>query len=376
MAKDIETIIKLEGEVKYFEETLDKYQTMFSRDGHITETEAKHINDVKTIIGKVTQRLVNARAKMGVVAPIPTPNIEEKADNAISANPAAMTGLQHEQMYVYKDVTKQHYNRIRKLYKTGKIGTEDAKSDVHWNDVAQGQLGDCYFLSAIGAVAKADPSLLKKLIKGPFKDGSYEVTLHIKDLNFDINAERKPEKVTVTSDFLVDEYGNPAYAKGGDAELWVMLLEKAYAILRKEQVAPGGYVSQLGDGYDKLDGGWGEEGIEVLTGKEASTLYVYNMSIKDLSAKISSALAEKRPITTATIHGPAVGVKASKIQMEAQNKNLVLGHEYFIIAFDGAKITLQNPWNNEFEDGDGGGDLTFSMADYVKYYEVLSFQDK
>lgn len=378
MANQQETIKKLEGEVLHFQNTLTKYREMFSRDGSISPIENKHLTDVGIIIGKITARLNAAKAKLGIVTPTPSPTPQEDGpENPLSDNPTAQTGKGHENAYVYKDVTQQHYNKITELYKTGKVGSVDQNSDVHWNDVAQGQIGDCYFMSAIGAVAKADPGLLKKLIKGPFKDGSYEVTLHIKDAEkFDWRAERKPQKVTVSAEFLVDGYGNPAYAQGGDTELWVMLLEKAYAILRKDQIQKGGYVDKLGDGYDKLEGGWGEEGIEVLTGKEASAVYTSSLSIQALSTKISSALRERRPITTATIHGPAEGVKANKTQIEAQNRKLVLGHEYFIIAFDGSKITVQNPWNNEVTNGDGGGDLTFSINDYVKYFEVLSCQDK
>ena len=111
--------------------------------------------------------------------------------------------------------------------------------------------------------------------------------------------ERKPHKVIVSPEFLVDKNGNPIYAGKGDAELWVMLLEKAFAILRgKERTDKK---KKHGEGYDILTGGWGEEGIEVLTGKEAMTLWIKDLSDEKIKETISSALKDKRPITTGTI---------------------------------------------------------------------------
>ena len=372
-------IQQIKKELKLFTDTLAKYQIQFRADGYIDPREQAQVNRMNVAIAKINARLAKeggtptpTPAPSPTPAPAPTPGpTPDVPENPISDNPDAKR--QDEGYYIYKDVTQQHYNRITELYKTGKVGTVDANSDVHWNDVTQGGVGDCYFLSAIGAVAKADPSLLKKLIKGPFKDGSYEVTLHIKDLKFDINAERAPEKVTISAEFLVDANGNPIYAGSGDTELWVMLLEKAYAILRgKEQLD----MSHHGESYDALEAGWGEEGIEVLTGKEASMLWVPNMSIQEISAQISSALADKRPITTGTIPGPAEGKKATKEQVAAQKLNIVLQHEYFVLSFDGSNITLQNPWNAETVDGDGRGDITISFADYRTYYRNICVQDK
>ena len=376
-------IEQIKKELKLFSDTLARYQNQFRADGYIDPREQAQIDRMNTAIAKINARLVKEGGGTPTPAPAPrptpTPNNDEQPTVQLSDNPTALSDkkLNHRNTYVYKDVTEQHYSKITELYKTGKVGSADANSDVHWNDVAQGELGDCYFLSAIGAVAKADPGLLKKLIKGPFKDGSYEVTLHIKDAEkFDWRTERKPETVRVTSEFLVYPDGSPIYAKGGDAELWVMLLEKAYSILRKDQFGKGEYVAKLGDGYDKLDGGWGEEGIEVLTGKEATAHKTSSLSVQQLATQISSALRDKRPITTATIQGPKKDVKANALQIEAQNQGLVLGHEYFIINFDGSNVTVQNPWNNEVVDGDGGGDLTFSLALYKRYYEGVTFQNK
>lgn len=353
MATQSEKIQKLQDEIKSYKETLIKYGEMFNADGVIEEYEQKKLDQIQSIIQKVEKKLVA---------------LKEKAENK-SVNNSVNPDIEKGDKGVYKDVTKQKLNQIINVFTKGK---GDA-TDVHWNDVSQGALGDCYFMAAIGAVAKANPAALKKLIKGPDSKGNYEVTMYIDGALF---SSRKAKKVTITPEFLVDKNGNPIYAKAGDVEMWVMLLEKAYAILRKEEKYWDLRVSGLDDGYNKLKGGFGEEGIEVLTGKEASTLWIKNLSDEKIKSVITSALKDKRPITTGTIPGPDKGKKADKKQIAAQGLNIVLGHEYFVLAFDGSNITLQNPWNAEVVDGDGRGDITLSFANYKKYYRNICVQDK
>jgi hypothetical protein len=378
MTRKEKKIKQIRTELKRFTDRIAEYQIQFNADGYVDPREQAQLDRMNRKINEINTKLTKVYGGTPAPTPEPTPTptpapiVEETAENPISANPDGLVGDRN--VFVYKDVTELHYNKITELYKTGKVGSVDENSDVHWNDVTQGGAGDCYFLSAIGAVAKADPSLLKKLIKGPFKDGSYEVTLHIKDVEkFDWRAERAPQKVTITSEFLVQDNGEPIYAGSGDTELWVMLLEKAYALLRGKEQRD---MSHLGQSYDALDAGWGEEGIEVLTGKEASILWVPDLPLERIKAEISSALAEKRPIATGTIEGPPPGVKANAAQVDAQKANIVFLHEYFVLAFDGSKITLQNPWNAETVDGDGRGDITISIADYKRWFRDLCIQDK
>ncbi|WP_264789633.1 C2 family cysteine protease [Aureispira anguillae] len=356
MATQNEKIQKLEDELKSLKDTLVKYGDMFNADGDIDTDEQKQLDAMQAVIKKAEAKLaeIKDKAKAGRGNDAPNPAIE---------------GDDKKKGYVYKDVTKQKLNQIINVFTKGK----DDKTDVHWNDVGQGAIGDCYFMSAIGAVAKANPAALKKLIKGPDSNGNYEVTMYIDGSYF---SSRKAKTVKITPEFLVDKNGNPLYAQDGDTELWVMLLEKAYAILRKDEKYWDSRVSKLSDGYNKLEGGWGEEGIEVLTGKEAKTLWIKNLSDDEIKSTITDALKDKRPITTGTIPGPEKGKKADKKQIAAQGLNIVLSHEYFVLSFDGSKITLQNPWNAEQVDGDGRGDITLDFADYKKYYRNICVQEK
>ena len=353
MATQSEIIKKLQDEVSSLKSTLTKYGNMFNEDGHIDSTEQENLDQMQKVIDRVEKKLTAM----------------QEAEKRGAGNNAVNPAIEGDDTAVYKDVTKQKLNQIVNVFTKG----AGDKTDVHWNDVGQGAIGDCYFMSAIGAVAKANPAALKKLIKGPDSNGNYEVTMYIDGSFF---SARKAQTVTITPEFLVDSNGNPIYAKAGDVEMWVMLLEKAYAILRKDEKYWDLRVRNKDDGYNKLEGGWGEEGIEVLTGKEASTLWIKNLSDEKIKSTITDALKDKCPITTGTIPGPGDGEKADKKQVAAQGLNIVLGHEYFVLAFDGSKITLQNPWNAEIVDGDGRGDITISFADYKKYYRNICVQDK
>ena len=372
-----EKIQKYQDELASIKKTLDLYRDMFNADGEINSEEQKQLDVMQAVIKKIEAKLAKKLQRSAKKADRAEKKAdrkakkgeEQEADNE-SANPVARK--KHKDTYVYKDVTEQQFNKITELYQKGKAGTVDENQDVHYNDVKQGALGDCYFLSAIGAVAKANPALLKKLIKGPLKDGSYEVTLHIKeDRFFDFMEDRTPHKVIVTPEFLVDSSGNPLYAKGGDSELWVMLLEKAFAILRGEERTDK--KKKFGEGYDVLTGGWGEEGMEVLTGKEADTLWIKDMSDEEIEKTITSALKDKRPITTGTIPGPDEGKKATKKQVAAGGLNIVLGHEYFVIEYKSGKLKLRNPHNS---DSKGGREITLELADYKKYYRNICVQQK
>ena len=91
------------------------------------------------------------------------------------------------------------------------------------NDVKPGVLGDEWFLSAVATLAER-PALVERLFVGRDvnREGVYKVRVC-----------KNGEWVEVTVDDMVPCYpeGEPLFASGQGNELWVMLLEKAYAKL-------------------------------------------------------------------------------------------------------------------------------------------------
>ena len=98
------------------------------------------------------------------------------------------------------------------------------------DDINQGNIADCYFLSALAVLAK-----YPKLIRGLFKtdkineNGYYEIVLHV---------DGRPQIVVI--DDLIPCYTAfkmPCFAKPNGNEIWVLLIEKAFAKIN------GGYLN-------------------------------------------------------------------------------------------------------------------------------------
>ena len=139
-------------------------------------------------------------------------------------------------------------------------GAGEHESGVDADDIAQGQLGDCYFLSPLAAAARINPGRVRRLIRGPvdtWADGTrvYEVDL------YEGHWIGSPSKRTfrVTDRFVTTAGGGSRYAQPGDVaagggEIWVMLIEKAWAGMR--------------GGYDQAHSGLMEHGITAVTGSD------------------------------------------------------------------------------------------------------------
>ncbi len=217
---------------------------------------------------------------------------------------------------------KVDYGKIAaKLFEKGKLD----ENDVDPNDVKQGRLGDCAFLAAVAAVARAKPDALKKLIKKN-GDGTYDVTLYVHDKWFSV--DRKPKVIKkIKPTYPLDKDGNPVYAQMPDEkETWVLLLEKAYAI-------------HTGSFKELNEGVFPEDAIEALGGKDADSHKLSSLSADEIKKMIASALKEKRPITAWT-------GKIAEKKMEVVLKKygtVIAQHAYSIQALSGDKVKLDNP---------------------------------
>jgi calpain-15 len=119
------------------------------------------------------------------------------------------------------------------------------KNSADPNDIHQGQLGDCYFLSSLASLAEY-PLLAERLVEyEDNKNGFYGVWLCV-------DGEWK--LITLDGWVIVTPNTPPrvAFSYSDDEELWVVLLEKAYA-------------KAYGD-YQHIAGGTTVEAIRDLTG--------------------------------------------------------------------------------------------------------------
>jgi hypothetical protein len=132
------------------------------------------------------------------------------------------------------------------------------------DDIFQGAVGDCYFMARLSALAAADPEFIRKSV-APLGDGSYAVRFVRNGLE---------DYVRVDSDLWANSSGTPKYAGvGQEGALWVAIIEKAFAIARRDKA-----------NYPSISGGNGttlstlptsKEGWVISDGLTANTVYTW-----------------------------------------------------------------------------------------------------
>ena len=198
-------------------------------------------------------------------------------------------------------------------------------ADVNPNDILQGSLGDCYFLCALASLAE-HPDLITRLFDF---DAINEHGVHSIWLN--INGAWK--------NYLLDEYlpcssgsgqNSLAFSKTTQNELWVLMLEKAYA------KAYGSY-------WD-IVGGDPAVALRDLTGAPFERISDFK-NVEEAWGKIKTANAQNFVLTCFT--------KSTQIQEEKNTIGIVSGHAYSLLdvqdVIDSRRrpaklLQIRNPW--------------------------------
>lgn len=221
--------------------------------------------------------------------------------------------------YGHEDTVK--YQRFE-----GKLFIDGARA----NDVKQGALGDCYFVAALAAIAQQHPELIERAIRYD-GNGVYSITFY---------ENGKTVEIQIDTDFPAQN-GVPLYAQTGSApqELWVMLMEKAYA--------------QYRGSYPEIEGGFPEEAVSLITGK-AGQRFDSAPSIQELNTRL-----QKGEILTA-----ASLSKGDAQKISSWPEWMISSHAYSISSVDVERgtITLRNPWgqNHPHE---------MTLAEYNTYFQ-------
>jgi hypothetical protein len=245
-------------------------------------------------------------------------------------------------------------------------GRQDADA-ISANDVNQGALGSCYFLSALMSLAAQQPDLIRKAITGPLSDGTYNVRLYTKQ---SIGRGKKftAHELNVSASFLMDQKNEgEAYARGGDrdaagnTELWVKLIEKAFAVLN--------------GGFQQVDSGYEIESFEALTGKDYATIsmnggIVPAMAQADVTALVQRMLAEGHGIAASTYPK----WKFDEAPGSGKDKSLGLFplHSYAIMAADDSTITVRDPYG----DAEGvAAEIRLTWAQFRYFFKNFTSAD-
>ena len=243
--------------------------------------------------------------------------------------------------------------------------------DINPNDVSQGILGVCYFLSSMSAIAEY-PSRLMKIFNtkesNPY--GVYSVTLY---------SQGVPTEIIVDDHFpCYKNGGGPLFSKPKGEELWALILEKAWAKLF------GNYcVTEAGVMSDALDALLGAPTEQVIIDKDLTEEKVWN--------DFSSWDQEHYLMCCAT-----------KSDVD-KDTGLVGGHAYTVIAAyqlgQYRVLKIRNPWGKfewkgDFSDGSplwtdeykktvgysnaDDGVFCMTVTDFMKhmdYYTVSYYKD-
>ena len=245
------------------------------------------------------------------------------------------------------------------------------EDNIECDDVKQGNISDCYFLSSIAAITEF-PELIVQIFRQfeVTKNGYYEVVLRI-------NAEWQ---VVILDDYFpcYKNTKKPVFCRPNGNELWVMLLEKAWA--------------KVNGGYFNINLGYATEPLSSLTNFPSEMFYpIQQYHPEYVWDKIKTAEDSNDLMATGTI-------KDEKVS----EYGLVSGHDFTLISAKEAVINgkrerilkLRNPWgykewNGKWSDTSDAwtdealkafnidhlvkDDGCFWMAyeDYLKFYGLL-----
>ena len=203
------------------------------------------------------------------------------------------------------------------------IDGEIVVGGVNINDVAQGQVGDCYLMAALSSIALHNPEYLENMITDN-GNGTYTVS-------FGGNMG----DVVVDDDFAVDAAGNPVYARVGDAsnpELWVAIIEKAYTQARPDR-----------DGtFEGIEGGHTYDAIAQITGQ---TDFTTGAPSGFTPESMQTALSDGQSVTAYTLF-------ADSDKKTRTPDGMVTNHAYVVtdvsMNSNGEwEVTVYNPWGSD-----------------------------
>ena len=212
------------------------------------------------------------------------------------------------------------------------------------NDINQGYLGDCYFLSSCAELASQNASAISSMFTNN-GNGTYGVRFYVKGV---------AEYVTV----------NTALADGGaefnyGTDIWASLAEKAWAQFQAGGLDTGNSSANDGNSYSSIgNGGDPAYALEALTGASALTEYYASGSswtAYSLNSSLAYVGSSSGQTTTNVLNGIIADLNAhddvvlSSYTNETDSSGrttLVSDHALSIYGYDSTtgNLEIRNPW--------------------------------
>ena len=238
----------------------------------------------------------------------------------------------------------------------------------NWEGMKQGQIGDCYFLASMAALAQtpAGQRRLASMIQ-PHYDERGNVDGYLVRLPDD---PAHPDASPGREVFVHSKYINGA-TQGGRVGAY-SILEAAWG-----QNHPGGS-NDSGKNPVGIGGGMPADSFKVMTGKSAITVESdgspdsYNIIER---AGVIAASKLHQPMVASTINTDATythGFASVDATVNGQLTPIKLyeAHAYTVVSADTNGVTLCNPHGSNPTTGGGEAPATFTLSwdDYEKYY--------
>jgi len=249
----------------------------------------------------------------------------------------------------------------------------DLFGEISPSRIKQGTLGDCYFLSAVSALAEFPDRIRSIFITQDNNEaGCYALQVYLSGFL----------RTMVVDDYIPcnPKTNKPAFTKSAGNELWVLLLEKAWA--------------KANDNYENIESGDPEEALSFLTGAPSVVLFNQDEH-EDLDTIWQKLLqADRNNYIICSSAGNVIGTSHSEYAKIGLSDN----HAYSLLSVReithfGAPlrlVQLRNPWGEQDWVGDWSdvsplwteelkakvkfynkdiGTFFMSFDDYVKYFE-------
>jgi hypothetical protein len=201
-------------------------------------------------------------------------------------------------------------------------------------DINQGQIGNCYFMASIGAIAHTNPIYLRNMItlisKSDDDRESTEQSFLVRF--FDTDSNERYVAVDNKFWFKDETVNNPIYAKYGykdeiNYEIWPMILEKAWAKVNDgyEQIVGDDKNAKFKKKQRKLDFGIALSGNFI----DYKSINEFNNNIEIIDS-VADNLKNDIPIVVYSKDNP-------------EDNSVVGWHAYTVKSIDNDKINLYNP---------------------------------
>lgn len=294
-----------------------------------------------------------------------TPVDTDREDDADLLRTSPINGAPSEPLKAPQFRAK-YLSAVKKIKSTPRELFGDETPDL--DQAHQGPLGDCFFVSVVGACVERDSQAVKKMIT-PKEGGGYTVAF----------GNGKVQEVTPLTDVEL-----AISSRVGNEGLWICVLEKAFGQLRMESKPEAQRTEQSIDAISK--GGSVATSIKTLTGHDVDSV---TMRAKAEKAADAEALAPLLAQVRKTLKGALDAKRLAAAGTGSTDKvppGMSPKHAYAVLAYDEATDTVKiwNPHGNTFKPkGDAGiqngyptkaGRFEMPLVEFVKVFRATTVE--